>query len=135
MTYTREQLDPSRRPYFKEVQPTDLYHERWRYPRRYFLIQEYVFGLGSNPEQPDTTLVPALQGVEYLLFLATGDTPLTEQNVVISMRYIDIPEFRNGALTEFPEFWIMVKDALLELPNGQEVLTIIHSLEGYEDLA
>lgn len=107
----------------------------WDYPEQYFPIQDYVFGLGSDPDHHDTNLVPALQGVEYLLSLATGITPLTKENVIKSMSYTDKREFRNGALREFPEFWTMVRNALLELPKGQGVLDIVHSLKEYEDLA
>ena len=130
----KEELSPSVTPLFEKVQPGDLYLGIWKYPDQYFPIQEYVFGLGADPNDPDTNLVPALQGVEYLLSLATGSTPLTRENVTRSMYYIDIRNFRNGALREFPEFWNMTKDAMLELPKGREVLDIVRSIEEYADL-
>ncbi len=134
MLHSREELNPSVAPLFKKVQPGDLYLGMWKYPDEYFPIQEYVFGLGANPDHLDTNLVPALQGVEYLLSLAQGDTPLTTDNVTRSMHYVDIREFENGALRQFPEFWNMVRDAMLKLPKGQQVLDIIRSNEEYADL-
>ena len=130
----KEELSPSVAPPFKKVQPGDLYLGMWRYPDQYFPVQEYVFGLGANPNNHDTNLVPALQGVEYLLSLATEITPLTRENVTRSMHYTDIKEFRDGALREFPEFWEITKKAMLELPKGQEVLNIVRSIEEYADL-
>lgn len=134
MLHLREELNPSVAPLFKKVLPEDRYLGIWEYPKEYFPIQEYVFGLGANPNYVDTNLVPALQGVEYLLDIANGNTPLTEDNVSRSMRYADIKEFENGALRQFPEFWNMIRDAMLKLPKGQEVLDIIRSLDEYVDL-
>lgn len=134
MPYSRNELSPSVAPPFKKVQPGDLYLGTWDYPEQYFPVQDYVFGLGSDPNHIDTNLVPALQGVEYLLSLATGITPLTIENVIKSMSYTDKREFRNGALREFPKFWIIIRDALLQLPKGREVLDIVHSIKEYTDL-
>ena len=134
MLHSREELNPSVPPPFQKVQSGDLYLGMWEYPDTYFPIQEYVFGLGADPNHLDTNLVPALQGVEYLLSLAKGDTPLTTDIVINSMYYVDLREFENGALRQFPEFWAMVRDAMLELPKGQEVLDIVRSIDKYADL-
>jgi len=134
MPYSRNELNPSVAPLFKKVKPGERYLGRWEYPDEYFVIQEYVFGLGADPNHLDTNLVPALQGVEYLLSLAKGDTPLTTDIVINSMYYVDLREFENGALRQFPEFWAMVRDAMLELPKGQEVLDIVRSIDKYADL-
>ncbi len=130
----KEELDSSVAPPFQKVQPGDLYLGMLPYPKEFFPVQEYFFGLGANPEHLDTNLVHALQGVEYLLDIANGDTPLTVDNVSRSMRYADIKKFENGALRQFPEFWNMIKDALLKLQKGREVLDIVRSIEEYTDL-
>lgn len=135
MAHIRQELDPSVATYFKKVQPRDKYLGRWDYPHQFFPVQDYVFGLGANPEDLDINLVPALQGVEYLLFIANGITPLTKENVLSAMSYTDLRNFENGALRQFPNFWDIVKNALLTLQYGQNVLDIVHSLDQYTDLA
>ncbi|MFC1624840.1 hypothetical protein ACFL15_00460 [Patescibacteria group bacterium] len=143
MLYTKEQLlkvqDPN--------QPTEsmLLIKRGEtcfgreVSEQYHIVQDWILeqpGVPLGSFYPD--LGSALQGVEYMFYAATANSPSEHRNVEqmeIMMNYLNRENlFKGGALRQYPEFQEVIKKAILELPHGQEVINLIQKIDKYKDL-
>lgn len=138
MPYTREfiskRLDTSVQPQFTPY--TEEYLGR-KVPQQLFPIQDWCFAQGADPEHLFPDLTHVLQGVEYILQASTGNFPeaMTADQISGAMTYLNCEEdFKHGALRQYPELQKMMKQAMLTLPKGQEVINTIRSLKQYQDL-
>lgn len=138
MPYNREfltkQLDPNTRPLFG---PYEAEYLGRKVPEQLFPIQDWCFAQGADPNHLFPDLTNVLQGVEYILQAGTGNFPeaMTADEINGAMFYLNCEEdFKNGALRQYPELQEMMKEALLSLPKGAEVIKTIRSIKRYKDL-
>jgi len=143
MAYSKEQLSELLDPNLSTTKCAPLekgvpYIGR-NVPDEYFVIQDWILEQPAAPEDSDIPdLGCVLQGLEYI-FCDASDTyphiPRDEKNLRTTMGYLNRElEFEGGALRQYPELQRLIREGLLQMPRGQEVISVIQGIEGCEDL-